>query len=364
MSSADAPALPGSSIRVAVWGTGGVGAIAVQIVADRSDLELVAVRVHDPTKAGRDAGDLVGIDALGLLASDDGADLLSANPECVCYAAIGAGRDDEVVADIAALLEAGIDVVTVSLPGLVHPPAFDPRLRDRLADAARAGGATLYASGIEPGFAADQLPLTLLTMSHAVRSVRTQEIFRYDTYPNTFTITEVFGFGRPVDQSCLMELPGVQSMTWGPPVRMVADALGWTIERIDERYEKAVTDRDLDTASGPIAAGTVGGVRFETVAVVDGRDAIVIEHVNRMADDIAPHWPTADRDGTYRVQIDGIPSMDCTLTLGDDETASHDGMVATTMRIVNAIPAVRRAPSGLVSSLDLPLTLPVDPPCG
>ncbi len=344
--------------RVAVWGTGGVGAIAVQVVADRHDLELVAVRVHDPAKAGRDAGELVGRPPLGVRASDATSDLLAARPDCVCYAAIGAGRDDEVVAEIAGLLEAGIDVVTVSLPGLVHPPAFEPRVRDRLAAAATTGSSTLYASGIEPGFAADQLPLTLLTMSHDVRSVRTQEIFRYDTYPNTFTMVEVFGFGRPVDQQCLMELPGVQSMTWGPPVRMVADALGWTIERIEERYEKAVTGRDLDPASGPIAAGTVGGVRFETVGIVEGRDAIVIEHVNRMADDIAPHWPTADRDGTYRVQIDGLPSMDCTLTLGDAETASHDGMVATTMRIVNAIPAVHRSAPGLVSSLDLPLTLP------
>jgi len=354
----DGPRSYEAPIRVAVWGTGGVGAIAIGAVADRHELELVAVRVHDPAKSGRDAGELAGLAPIGVLASDDPDALLASRPDCVCYAAIGAGRDDEVVAEIEGLLEAGIDVVTVSLPGLVHPPAFDARLRDRLAAAAASGSATLYASGIEPGFAADQLPLTLLTMSNEVRSVRTQEIFRYDTYPNTFTMVEVFGFGRPADQQCLMELPGVQSMTWGPPVRMVADALGWTIERIEERYEKVVTERDLDTASGPIVAGTVGGVRFETVAVVDGRDAIVIEHVNRMADDIAPAWPTADRDGTYRVQIDGVPSMDCTLTLGDAETASHDGMIATTMRIVNAIPAVRRSGPGLVSSLDLPLTLP------
>lgn len=37
------------------------------------------------------------------------------------------------------------------------------------------------------------------------------------------------------------------------------------------------------------------------------------------------------------------------------------GMVATTLRLVNAIPAVCDAAPGLVSSLDLPLTVPVDP---
>src|SRR6185436_18605736 len=142
---------------------------------------------------------------------------------------------------------------------------------------------TAYASGIEPGFAADQLPLTLLTMSDTVTSVRTQEIFRYDTYPDAFTMHDVFGFGHPADHRCLMELPGVQQMTWGPPVRMVAEALGWDVERIDETYEKRTTDRRLDVASGPIEAGTVGAVRFETIAVVDGRPAVIIEHVNRMA---------------------------------------------------------------------------------
>ena len=37
---------------------------------------------------------------------------------------------------------------------------------------------------------------------------------------------------------------------------------------------------------------------------------------------------------------------------------SAQGMVATAMRVVNAIPWVCAAPPGLVSSCDLPLTLP------
>ena len=344
--------------RVAVWGTGGVGSIAIGSITRRADLDLVAVRVHDPAKSGRDAGELAGIGPIGLTASDDPDRLLAAGPECVCYAADGAGRDDGAVDDIVWLLEHGIDVVTVSLPGLVHPDAYEARHRDRLAAAAAKGGATVYASGIEPGFAADHLPLTLLTLSDEVRSVRTQEIFLYDRYPNAFAMHDVFGFGRPEADVCLMELAGVQAITWGPPVRMVADALGWTVDRIDERYEKRTTDRRLEVASGPIEAGTVGAVRFETIAVVDGRDAVIIEHVNRMAPDLAPDWPGAERDGTYRIQIDGSPTLDCTLVLGTDETASADGMIATTMRIVNAIIPVGDAPPGITSSLHLPLTLP------
>ena len=76
-------------------------------------------------------------------------------------------------------------------------------------------------------------------------------------------------------------------------------------------------------AAGTIEAGTVGAVRFETIGVVDGRDAIVIEHVNRMAPDLAPEWPTAERDGTYRIAIEGDPDLQCELTVGaTPETAS------------------------------------------
>jgi hypothetical protein len=168
---------------------------------------------------------------------------------------------------------------------------------------------------------------------------------------------DVFGFGRPIDQQCLMEIPGVQTSAWGPPVQMVADQLHVELDEIRETYEKRVTDRLLDVAAGTIAAGTVGAVRFETIGVVDGRDAIVIEHVNRMARDLAPDWPTADRDGTYRIVIDGDPSLSCELRLGTTDS-THDGMVATTMRVVNAIPYVCAAAPGIVTSTDLPLTLP------
>ena len=228
-----------------------------------------------------------------------------------------------------------------------------------LARAARTGNATLYASGIEPGFAGDQLVLTMLTMSRSIRSVRAQEIFLYSGYPVAFTMFEVFGFGKPLDHTPIMALPGIQQGTWGPVVRMIAAGLGVELDEIRETYEHELTPRRLEVASGVIEAGTVGAIRMETIGVVNGVEAIVVEHVNRMAPDLAPHWPTAERDGTYRVVVDGDPTMQTDFTVGaTGETANDEGMVATTMRIINAIPAVCTAPHGLVSSLDLPLTLP------
>jgi hypothetical protein len=158
-----------------------------------------------------------------------------------------------------------------------------------------------------------------------------------------------------------MELPGVQSSAWAPPVRMVADHLGAELDEIRETYDKRVTDRTLQVAAGTIEAGTVGAVRFETIGVVEGRDAIVIEHVNRMAPHLAPDWPQPDVDGTYRIRFEGDPELACDLRLGAPGDASAAGMVATTMRVVNAIPHVCTAAPGIVTATDLPLTLPLDP---
>jgi hypothetical protein len=100
---------------------------------------------------------------------------------------------------------------------------------------------------------------------------------------------------------------------------------------------------------------------METIGIVNGKPAIVIEHVNRMAPDLAPEWPTAARDGTYRILIEGDPDVSCELTLGSAESASVDGMVATTMRVVNAVPYVVAAQPGIVTALELPITAPHQP---
>jgi hypothetical protein len=344
--------------RVVQWSTGGVGTLAIAALAERAGLELAGVWVHSPAKAGLDAGELAGIGPIGVITTADADRALALGPDCVCYTATGESRPTEAVDDFCRILESGSNVVTTSVPGLLYPAGFDADQVARLEAACARGGTSLYASGLEPGFVGDHLVLVLSTLSRSIRSVRVQELFGYEDYPVAFTMFDVFGFGRAVDHRCLMELPGVQHSAWGPAIRIVADRLGVVLDEVRETYEKRVTERTLEVASGTIEAGTVGAVRFETIGVVDGRDAIVIEHVNRMAPDLAPEWPAGDRDGTYRVVVDGEPSLSCELQLGGPDDFAHHGMVATAMRVVNAIPAVCAAPPGILTALDLPLTVP------
>ena len=346
--------------RVAVWSTGGVGSIAVRAVDRRPDLDLAGVWVHSSQKVGRDVGVLSGGPPIGLAATNDADALIALRPDCVVYAASGPERDAAAIPDYERLLQAGINVVTTTSTGLVFPPVYEQAARDRLAKAAADGGASLYASGIFPGFACDQLALVLTTQSGSIRTVRATEISLNDHYPVASVMMDAMGFGRPLDFEPHLSRPGYIQAVWQAPIRLIARGLGVELDEIRGRLDRAVTRRGLEVAFGTIPAGTCGAVRTSAIGVVDGREAIVIEHVVRMARDVAPEWPAADHDATYLVGIEGEPDIDLRLSLGEAEGpgAGRSAMTATAMRVVNAIPYVVDAAPGLLSSLDLPLTLP------
>lgn len=347
-------------LRVVVWSTGGVGSNAIRAIAVRPDLELVGVWVHTPEKLGRDAGDLAGVGPLGIVATSDTDELVGLAADCVVYAASGPERGAGAVPDYERLLRAGINVVTTTSTELVYPPVADAALRERLSKAAAEGGASLYASGIFPGFASDELALLLTTQSRNIRTLRVVECSLNDHYPVADVMMDGLGFARPLNFEPLVSLPGVIPMVWQAPIALIARGLDVELEEIHGRLDRQLTDRDIDVAFGTVPAGTVGAVRTTAIGIVSGREAIVVDHVIRMARDVAPDWPSSDSDATYLVSIEGDPDVECRLTLGPPEghDAGQAAMTATAMRVVNAVPYVVEAAPGLLSSLDLPPTLP------
>jgi hypothetical protein len=356
------------SNRVVVWSTGGIGSIAIRAIHRRPDLELVGVWVHSAEKVGKDAGELANGEPIGVTASNDVEALIGLRPDCVVYAASGPERDAIAIPDYVRLLEAGINVVTTSTTRLVNPFVYEPSTwRDQLADAAEKGQASLYASGIEPGFAADYRPLVLMTQSGTVESIHAYEIGLYDDYGVADVMIDGLGFGRPLDFQPFVSIPGAIAGEWQGQIRLIANALSVEIQEVHEKYDRRTTDRTFDVAFGTVEAGTCAAVRMQAIGVVDGRESIVIEHVTRLAHHIAPDWPTGVGDLSYRVVVKGEPNIDCIMavTLDDPRRAGIAGMkagagamVATAMRVVNAVPHVVAAPPGLLSSLQLPLTLP------
>ncbi|MDT5401598.1 MAG: hypothetical protein QOK33_4829, partial [Mycobacterium sp.] len=267
--------------------------------------------------------------------------------------------------DFCQILSAGKNLVTTSLPGLVYERgSLSDRYLDPIREATRAGSSSMFSSGIEPGFGCDLFPIALMTMSHSVYSVRGIEISNYSQYPVEFDMRELFGFGQPLDYQGGLKAPGVLRWGWGAAVTMVADALGVELDEIRETCEFQPTPRRLETACGIIESGTVGAIWAKCIGVVDGQEVIAIEHVDRMADDLAPDWPVSrsgGTDGTWRVMIDGEPSFDGEFEVGfqKGENANDQGLLATGMRAVNAIPWVCDAEPGIVDALHMPLTSPL-----
>ncbi|WP_366653063.1 NAD(P)H-dependent amine dehydrogenase family protein, partial [Mycobacterium asiaticum] len=317
--------------------------------------------VHSPDKDGRDAGELAGGDPIGVAATTDADALIALKPDCVIYAASGPERDALAIPDYVKLLEAGLNVVTTSTTRLVNPHAYTPtEWRDQLVAAAKQGQASLYVSGIFPGFASDEMALLMTTQSKSIRTVTVSEVALNDHYPVADVMMDGMGFARPLDFEPMLKTPGFIEMAWKASLCLIASGLGVTIEEVRGTLDRELTDRDIEVAFGTIPAGTCGAVRTRAAGVVHGREAIVVEHVIRMARDVAPDWPTSDCDATYRVDIEGDPDIHCVLTLGavQGHGAGRAAMAATAMRVVNAIPYVVEAPPGLLSSLDLPTTLP------
>lgn len=347
--------------RIVVWSTGGVGSIAIDAIRQRPDLELVGVWVHSEQKVGRDAGELAGGQPMGVTATNDADALIALRPDCVVYAASGPDRDAGAVPYYMRLLEAGINVVSTTSTSLVYPPAYySAEWRDQLEAAAKSGNASFYVSGIFPGFGSDQLALLLTTQSKKIRRIKVTEVALNDHYPVADVMMDGMGFGRPLDFEPMLKTPGFIEMAWRAPIYLMAAGLNVEIEEIHGSLDRRITDRDIEVAFGTIPAGTCGAVCTHAAGVVNGREAIVIEHIIRMARDVAPDWLASEFDATYRVDIDGDPDIHCSMTLGEAEGhgAGHAAMAATAMRVVNAIPYVVEAPAGLLSSLDMPNTLP------
>jgi hypothetical protein len=357
------------AIRVAVWGPGSMGVIALRGVIDQPELELVDLVVHSDAKAGRDAGELCGADPVGVVATTDAAALLDGEADVVVYAAAANLRPLEAVNDMVSILRAGKNVVSCSVVPLVYPNAVDPAFTDPLRQAALTGRVSFFTTGIDSGFANDVLPLALSGVARTIDSIRVTEMFNYATYPDATAVYDILGFGKPPEELPFAATPGVFTFGWGPVLHQLADGLGVRVDDIKETVARIPADISFDTPTGHIAAGTIAGMRSTLTGYVEGNPTFVIDHVSRMHDDIAPDWPQphisiqprdlgyggASGRGVYRVEIEGSPSMRCELEMADDHDHDLGARMAGASRMVNAIPAVCAAKPGLLSAVDLPL---------
>jgi hypothetical protein len=113
------------------------------------------------------------------------------------------------------------------------------------------------------------------------------------------------------------------------------------------------TRRDLHVACGTIPAGTVGAMNFGARLISGGKTRIVVQHFTRMADDLAPDWPSGHG---WIVDLEGEPSICVKVAIGTQGSIlpTDDACMGTAMHAIHAVPYVVAAAPGILSLADVP----------
>ncbi len=326
------------STRVMVVGLGPIGARVARLLAGRRAFRLVAAVDVDPSKIGQDVGRLAGLEEkLGVrVTADLDAAIRSAKPQA---AALCTGSSLAAVRpQIERLLQRRVPVVSTS-EELAYPWYSNRSLARRIDRAARKARVAVAATGINPGFAMDALPIALTAICERVDAVRVDRV--QDAGVRRLPFQRKIGAGlSPAEFAARVKAGGVRHVGLTESVAMIADALGWTLERISDEIRPQLAQAPVESAFLKVAPGQVCGIVQEGIGTCDGEPVIVLHMEAYLG---AP-------ESFDQVRIEGSPSL-CVKAAG-----GYHGDVATAAIAVNTIPKVLSAPPGLhtMRSLALP----------
>ena len=340
------------TFRVIQWATGGVGRAAIEGVLNHPELELVGCWVHSADKSGRDVGELVGREPIGVAATSDVDALLAMQADCVIYAPVLA--DHSVVERI---LRSGKNLVTPV--GWWYPDRTSTRgIESACVDA----GVTLHGTGIHPGGITELFPLMVSSLSGSITHVRAEEFSDIRTYSAVDVVRDIMLFGATPEVGRTSIMLNVLGHGFQQSIRMVADELGFRIDpELRTTHELAVATRPIDSPIGVIEPGLVAAQRFRWEALVDG-EPVVTAAVNWLMGEehLDPAWTFGPQRERFEVEITGDPPAHVTFhgwhpSSLEEGLRRNRGIVATAMHCVNSVPYVCVAQPGIKTYLDLPV---------
>jgi hypothetical protein len=340
------------ALRVVQWATGGVGIAAIKGVLEHPDLELVGCWVHSEAKSGKDVGELVGGDPLGVIATNDVDAILGLDADAVIYSPLMPNPDE-----VTALLRSGKNVVTPV--GWFYP---GDKEAGPMRAAALSGGVTLHGTGIAPGGISEKFPLLFSVMSTGVTFVRAEEFSDLRTYDAPDVLRYVMGFGDTPEKALTGPMQKLLDGGFIQSVRMCVDEMGFAADpKIRATQEIAVATAPIDSPMGAIQPGQVAGRKFHWEALV-GDEVVVRVTVNWFMgeENLDPAWTFGPAGERYEMEVKGNPDFSVTIKGFQPDSVeegleSNNGIVATAAHCVNSIPAVCAAEPGIATYLDLPL---------
>ncbi|MBL7500187.1 dihydrodipicolinate reductase [Frankia sp. CNm7] len=334
-------------LRVVQWATGNIGTRSLRAVIEHPALELVGLYVYSADKAGKDAGELAGLDTVtGVAATTSIDDVVALGADCVLY--MPARLD---VDEVCRLLESGANIVTTR--GEFHRPAsIDPALRGRVEKACAAGGTSIHSTGSSPGFISEALPLVISSIQRRLDRLVINEYADMSRRDSPDMLFNLMGYGRPLTEFDERRAAHLCE-AFGPSLALVADAVGKPLDEITGSGELAVAKNDLEIAAGTIRAGTVAAQRITVTGRHAGTPFLQFRANWYCTTDLDVDWELQDTG--WRVIVEGDAPLDISLRF----PLTLEQMAATTPsytanRPVNAIAAVVAAAPGIRTTLDLP----------
>jgi 2,4-diaminopentanoate dehydrogenase len=334
------------SYRVVQWATGSIGTRALRSVIEHPALDLAGVWVHSADKAGRDAGDLCGLDATGVVATNDIDAVVGLGADCVLYMPRALDADE-----VCRLLASGANVVTTR-GEFHHPPSMDPALRERVEAACAAGGTSIHSTGSSPGFITEAVPLVLSSIQRRLDQLTIDEFADLSQRPSPDLLFTIMGFGRPPAAFDERRLSHGRT-SFGPSLRLVADTLGLPLDDVEASGEVALARRTIEIAAGTLEAGTVAAQRLTVAGMRGGRPLLRFRANWYCTTELEPAWDLLATG--WRVTVDGDAPLDIDLRFPVPiERMADLAPGYTAHRAVNAVPVVCAAPPGIRTTVDLP----------
>ena len=337
-------------LRVVQWATGGVGVAAINGVLEHPELELIGCWVHSKDKAGKDVGEIIGREPIGVAATDSVEEILALDADAVIYAPLMANPDE-----VAALLRSGKNVVTPV--GWVYP---SERSSAPIREAAIEGNVTLHGTGIAPGGISEKFPLLFSIMSTGVTFIRAEEFSDLRTYEAPDVLRHVMGFGEAPETALTGPMQKMLDGGFIQATRMIVDKIGFNADpKVRGSQEVAVATAPIDSPMGVIAPGQVAGRKFHWEALVDGKVVVRITVNWLMGEEsLDPAWTFGPEGQRYEMEIRGNPDVTVSVKGFQSEIGGEGpeyGIVGTAAHCVNSVPAVCAAEPGIATYLDLPL---------
>lgn len=327
-------------IKVAQWGTGAMGQGLLNFVLDRPQaLELAGVVVTNPKKSGLSVGELLQRDC-SVVMTDDPEAVLAARPDVMVVCT--QSTLDEISGQVIPSLEAGCNVLCIA-EKLAYPWASDPQWAERVDALALQNRVSVLGTGVNPGFVLDALIVVWTSACTEIERIEATRI--NDLSPFGPTVMRSQGVGTTPEEFARGVADGsiVGHIGFPESIHLIAKALGWEIDRIEETREPIISSLERATPHAHVAPGNVAGCRHVGRGYVGDRLKIELVHPQQ----IHPQME-GQETGDY-INIVGTPNISMQ---NKPELPGGIGTVASTG---NYIPLIVAAPAGLLTVLDMPL---------